>query len=199
MGRRGRASWDTLFVHRVVGGSLRVDYFLAGIFREKILKLVLSSGIYGFSASFFPRKAVDLHHPPRSATTWILFCKVKVALTAVVCARSRLLPMMSPGRRYNPKGWVGYGEYRPGLSAFLFTWRDGDTSRKAMKLRKVPLEQRRGCVRKLAVGPLSLDTFFISRRRQPFALTAMCSSFLFLVFLCCGRAFSVFSVGVCSH
>ncbi|CAN0334956.1 unnamed protein product, partial [Ectocarpus fasciculatus] len=38
---------------------------------------------------------------------------------------------------YNPKGWVGYGEYRPGLSAFLFTWRDGDTSKRAMKLRKI--------------------------------------------------------------
>ncbi|CAB1098757.1 unnamed protein product [Ectocarpus sp. CCAP 1310/34] len=38
---------------------------------------------------------------------------------------------------YNPKGWVGYGEYRPGLSAFLFTWRDGDTTKRAMKLRKI--------------------------------------------------------------
>eukprot|EP00904_Undaria_pinnatifida_P007042 jgi/Undpi1/3468/HiC_scaffold_16.g06840.m1 len=43
---------------------------------------------------------------------------------------------------YNPKGWVGYGEYRPGLSAFLFTWRDGDTSKRAVKLRKVT--DRRG-------------------------------------------------------
>lgn len=38
---------------------------------------------------------------------------------------------------YNPKGWVGYGEYRPGLSAFLFTWKDGDTSKRAIKLRKI--------------------------------------------------------------
>ncbi|CAM9233130.1 unnamed protein product [Chrysoparadoxa australica] len=38
---------------------------------------------------------------------------------------------------YNPKGWVGYGEYRPGISAFLFTWRDGDTSKPAIKLRKI--------------------------------------------------------------
>lgn len=33
---------------------------------------------------------------------------------------------------YNPKGWVGYGEYRPGLSAFLFVWK-GD---RMIKLRK---------------------------------------------------------------
>lgn len=39
--------------------------------------------------------------------------------------------------RYNPKGWVGYGEYRPGISAFLFTWPDGDTTKRAFKLRKV--------------------------------------------------------------
>lgn len=56
------------------------------------------------------------------------------------CCRSvGVLPcrVLYPGRRYNPKGWVGYGEYRPGLSAFLFTWRDGDTNKRAMKLRKV--------------------------------------------------------------
>lgn len=43
---------------------------------------------------------------------------------------------MSKGEKfggYNPKGWVGLGEYRPGLSAFLFVWR-GD---KMVKLRKV--------------------------------------------------------------
>jgi len=34
---------------------------------------------------------------------------------------------------YNPKGWVGYGEYRPGLSAFLYVWK-GD---RLVKLRKV--------------------------------------------------------------
>ncbi|KAG5177031.1 hypothetical protein JKP88DRAFT_88709 [Tribonema minus] len=38
---------------------------------------------------------------------------------------------------YNPKGWVGESEYRPGLSAFLFTWPDGDTSKRPVKLRKV--------------------------------------------------------------
>lgn len=35
---------------------------------------------------------------------------------------------------YNPKGWVGYGEYRPGLSAFLFAWKDGGD--RLVKLRK---------------------------------------------------------------
>lgn len=46
-----------------------------------------------------------------------------------------ILGVSTTGQRfggYNPKGWVGYGEYRPGLSAFLFTWR-GD---EMIKLRK---------------------------------------------------------------
>ena len=28
---------------------------------------------------------------------------------------------------YNAKGWVGYGEYRPGLSNFLFAWQGEDS------------------------------------------------------------------------
>lgn len=27
---------------------------------------------------------------------------------------------------YNPKGWLGYGDWRDAISAFLFTWPDGD-------------------------------------------------------------------------
>lgn len=38
---------------------------------------------------------------------------------------------------YNPKGWVGEAEYRPGLSAFLFTWADGDLTKRPVKLRKI--------------------------------------------------------------
>ncbi|CDF39345.1 unnamed protein product [Chondrus crispus] len=38
---------------------------------------------------------------------------------------------------YNPKGFVGYGESRGSKAAFLFTWPDGDTSKPAVKLRKV--------------------------------------------------------------
>mmetsp|Transcript_27733 Transcript_27733/g.111063 ORF Transcript_27733/g.111063 Transcript_27733/m.111063 type:complete len:172 (-) Transcript_27733:502-1017(-) len=48
-----------------------------------------------------------------------------------------LLATSTEGQRfggYNPKGWVGYGEYRPGLSAFLYVWRGQDT---LLKLRKV--------------------------------------------------------------
>jgi len=29
---------------------------------------------------------------------------------------------------YNPKGWLGYGDWRDAISAFLFCWLDGDTS-----------------------------------------------------------------------
>ncbi len=43
---------------------------------------------------------------------------------------------------YNPEGWIGLGEDRASNGAFLFTWRDGDTSRKAVKVAKV------GCKRK---------------------------------------------------
>ena len=38
---------------------------------------------------------------------------------------------------YNPRGWVGLGEDRRALSAFLFTFPDGDASKPAEKLRKV--------------------------------------------------------------
>jgi hypothetical protein len=38
---------------------------------------------------------------------------------------------------YNPKGFVGYGESRGSIAAFVFTWQDGDTSRPPAKLRKV--------------------------------------------------------------
>jgi hypothetical protein len=38
---------------------------------------------------------------------------------------------------YNPKGHVGYGESRGSIAAFLFTWKDGDTSKPPAKLRKI--------------------------------------------------------------
>uniref|UniRef100_A0A7S4DU51 TLDc domain-containing protein n=1 Tax=Lotharella globosa TaxID=91324 RepID=A0A7S4DU51_9EUKA len=38
---------------------------------------------------------------------------------------------------YNPAGWLGYGDFRECISAFLFTWVDGDTSKPAAKLPKV--------------------------------------------------------------
>ena len=38
---------------------------------------------------------------------------------------------------YNPKGWIGVGDWRDAISAFLFTWPDGETSRPATKLPKV--------------------------------------------------------------
>mmetsp|Transcript_16447 Transcript_16447/g.41743 ORF Transcript_16447/g.41743 Transcript_16447/m.41743 type:complete len:308 (-) Transcript_16447:34-957(-) len=37
---------------------------------------------------------------------------------------------------YNPKGWIGLGEDRDSIAAFLFTWPDGDTSKPAVKLPK---------------------------------------------------------------
>lgn len=38
---------------------------------------------------------------------------------------------------YNPKGFVGYGESRGSKAAFLFSWPDGDTTKPAMKMRKI--------------------------------------------------------------
>lgn len=38
---------------------------------------------------------------------------------------------------YNPRGWIGLGEDRNSLAAFLFTWPDGNTSKPAIKLPKV--------------------------------------------------------------
>ncbi|GAB4820421.1 hypothetical protein N2152v2_007467 [Parachlorella kessleri] len=38
---------------------------------------------------------------------------------------------------YNPRGWIGIGEDRDALAAFLFTWPDGNTSKPAVKLPKV--------------------------------------------------------------
>ena len=37
---------------------------------------------------------------------------------------------------YNPKGWLGYGDWRDAISAFLFTWPDGDMRKRALKLPK---------------------------------------------------------------
>jgi len=37
----------------------------------------------------------------------------------------------------HPAGWIGLGEDRDSQAAFLFTWRDGDTSKRAVKLPKV--------------------------------------------------------------
>jgi hypothetical protein len=37
---------------------------------------------------------------------------------------------------YNPKGWLGYGDWRDAISAFLFTWPDNDAASPALKLPK---------------------------------------------------------------
>ena len=64
------------------------------------------------------------------------------AVGEVTCGSSFTLARTAGGAvcgGYNPKGWAGYGEYRPGLSAFLYTWPDGqcDESAPMTKLRKV--------------------------------------------------------------
>eukprot|EP00238_Polyblepharides_amylifera_P009615 CAMPEP_0196574268 /NCGR_PEP_ID=MMETSP1081-20130531/4017_1 /TAXON_ID=36882 /ORGANISM="Pyramimonas amylifera, Strain CCMP720" /LENGTH=276 /DNA_ID=CAMNT_0041892235 /DNA_START=263 /DNA_END=1093 /DNA_ORIENTATION=+ len=37
---------------------------------------------------------------------------------------------------YNPKGWLGYGDWRDAISAFLFTWPDGELDAFPLKLPK---------------------------------------------------------------
>ncbi|CAM9194692.1 unnamed protein product [Phaeothamnion confervicola] len=82
---------------------------------KRQLKLVYDSKSNGFSAAAFHR-GVDKKGPA------VIFARTK---GGAVCGG------------YNPKGFVGLGEYRPGISAFLFTWPDGDISKPATKLRKV--------------------------------------------------------------
>lgn len=38
---------------------------------------------------------------------------------------------------YNPAGWIGLGDDRDSIAAFLFTWPDGDTRKDPIKLEKV--------------------------------------------------------------
>ncbi len=38
---------------------------------------------------------------------------------------------------YNPEGWIGLGEDRASNGAFLFTWPDGNTKQRALKIAKV--------------------------------------------------------------
>jgi hypothetical protein len=38
---------------------------------------------------------------------------------------------------YNPRGWIGLGEDRDAIAAFLFTWPHGDTAQRPIKLPKV--------------------------------------------------------------
>ena len=38
---------------------------------------------------------------------------------------------------YNPRGWIGLGEDRDAVAAFLFTWPDGDLTARPTKLQKV--------------------------------------------------------------
>jgi len=37
---------------------------------------------------------------------------------------------------YNPKGWLGYGDWRDAISAFLFSWPDGNTTEMPQKMPK---------------------------------------------------------------
>ncbi len=39
---------------------------------------------------------------------------------------------------YNPAGWIGLGDHRDSIAAFLFTWPNGDTAAAPLKLKKVP-------------------------------------------------------------
>ena len=38
---------------------------------------------------------------------------------------------------YNPKGWLGMGDWRDAISAFLFTWPTNDQEQPAQKLPKI--------------------------------------------------------------
>jgi len=109
----------TEFAEPVAGDSKEVAIFRPYLKQTELesrnLKLVYDAKRNGWKANAF-HKAVDKKGPG------VIFAKT--AGGAVIGG-------------YNPKGWVGYGEFRPGISAFLFTWPDGDTSKKPFKLRKI--------------------------------------------------------------
>lgn len=83
--------------------------------QERPLKLAYDANIDGWDARAFHQR-VDRLGP------------------GVVLARTEKGAVVGG---YNPKGWVGFGEYRGSLAAFLYTWPDGDISKPAIKLRKV--------------------------------------------------------------
>lgn len=84
-------------------------------FEKRPLKLSFDAERDGWSAEAF-HAALDKQGP------------------AVVFARSRGGGAFGG---YNPKGWVNYGEFRGSLAAFLFTFPDGDTTKRPLKLSKV--------------------------------------------------------------
>ena len=55
-----------------------------------------------------------------------------------LCKRTRSADAeaLTPHAGYNPKGVLGYGDWRDAISAFLFTWPDGNTRVPALKLPK---------------------------------------------------------------
>ncbi|KAA8496999.1 hypothetical protein FVE85_0728 [Porphyridium purpureum] len=79
------------------------------------MECVFDAEVHGWKAASFHR-CVDKRGP------------------AVVLARTKGGAVVGG---YSPKGWVGYGESRGSIAAFLFTWPDGDTSKRSIKLRKI--------------------------------------------------------------
>lgn len=82
--------------------------------QKRSLQLVFDANRDGWESAVFHR-CVDR----RGAS--VVFCRTKEAVFG----------------GYNPKGFVGYGESRGSRAAFVFSWPDGDTTRLAMKMRKI--------------------------------------------------------------
>ena len=53
---------------------------------------------------------------------------------AIMLIRLKDSPAVFGG--YNPRGWIGLGEERDSIAAFLFSWPDGDMSKRPLKVRK---------------------------------------------------------------
>lgn len=64
----------------------------------------------------------------------VFHSKVDKLGPAVVIARSKSGGVFGG---YNPTGWVNYGEYRGSIAAFLFTFPNGDTTSRPVKLAKI--------------------------------------------------------------
>lgn len=78
------------------------------------------------------RLAYDASRDGWSASAW--HSKVNTLGPCLVVAKTKAGALCGG---YAPKGFVGVGENRGSIAAFLFTWADGDTSLPVIKLQKI--------------------------------------------------------------
>lgn len=83
--------------------------------------------------------AAHLPCSPSAPRCLLALARRAPAALPVVATQSRSLPTEGGALvgGYNARGWSGIGEDRDSPASFLFTWRDGDFSKRPVKLPKV--------------------------------------------------------------